>query len=227
MRRLTLVRLLLSVILINIVLTGLFVLTVAGNMPWLAHLMPGEVGFGAGFWGNYVFLSLAVLINAALVLGTGFIVLIPAIFDDEPKAALEQINAARWIFRIGALLFILAFPVVCFTVARAQPQGAMFIDGNAPVWNTDIRFNDVALFTTDQVISAITFDAPEIFGRRLGDITFNRGEPSMPPAVLIFRIVVTLTFLTALIAAWRESTLASRLPVPPANGKKPEAEKPA
>jgi hypothetical protein len=226
MRRLTLVRLLLGVILINIVLTGLFVLTVAGDMPWLAHLMPGKVGFGAGLWGNYVYLSLAVLINAAMVLGTGFIVLVPAIFDDEAKTAHEQISAARWIFRIGALLFILAFPVVCFTVARAEPQGAMFVDGNAKISNADVHFDDVALFTADQVISAMTFNAPEIFNRRLSAFELDRDQPWIPTVVLVFRIVVTLTFLTALVAASRESTLASRLPAPSAKETKPEEEKP-
>ena len=225
MVRLTLVRLLLSVILINIVLTGLFVLTVAGDGGWLAGLLPGEVGFGAGFWGNYVFLSLAVLINAVLVLGTGFIVLVPAVFDDEPKTALEQIRAARWVFRIGALLFILAFPVVCFTVARAQPQGAMFVESNTPVSNAGVHFNDVALFTTDQIISAITFNAPEIFARRLGTLELNRDQPWMPTVVLIFRIVVTLTFFTALVAAGRQSALAPSSPMEKtseSNGKKPE-----
>ncbi len=219
MVRLTLVRLLLGVILINIALTGLFVLTVAGDGGWLASLLPGEVGFGAGLWGNYVFLSLAVLINAVLVLGTGFIVLVPAIFDDEPKTALEQIGAARWIFRIGALLFILSFPVVCFTVAHAEPHGTMFVEDNAPVANADLHFDDVATFAVDQVISAITFNAPEIYARKLGALEINHDQPWMPTVVLIFRIVVMLTFLTALVAATRQSALSPSKP----EGKEPES----
>lgn len=225
MVRLTLVRLLLGVILINIVLTGLFVLTVAGDGGWLSSLLPGEVGFGTGLWGNYVFLSLAVLINAVMVLGTGFIVLVPAIFDDAPKTALEQIAAARWIFRIGALLFILSFPVVCFTVAHAEPHGAMFVENNAPVANADVHFDDVATFAVDQVISAISFNAPEIFARKLGALELNRDQPWMPTVVLIFRIVVTLTFLTALVAATRQSALALSAPAEKTPEPAPEKSK--
>ncbi len=217
MRRLPLVRLLLGVILINLVLTGLFVLAVAGDAPWLASLLPGEVGFSAHAWGNYVFLALAVMINAVFILSAGFAVLLPTIGEPDSALAIEHIGVARWIFRIGALLFILAFPVVCFTVARADPQGAMFVDGSAPVSNADARFNDVALFTTDQVISAITFNAPEIFARRLGTLELNRDQPWMPTVVLVFRIIVTLTFLTALVAAARQSALA-----PPPIEKTPE-----
>lgn len=212
MVRLTLVRLLLGVILINIALTGLFVLTVTGDGGWLARRLPGDFGFGAEYWGNYVFLSLAVLINAVLVLGTGFIVLFPAVFDDEPRKALEQISAARWIFRIGALLFALSVPVVWFTFARAEPQGAMFVSANGPVANSEVRFNDIARFTVDQAASAVSFNAPEIFGFKLGSLDLNRAEPGMPVSVLIFRIIATLTFFLALLAAARESALASRVP---------------
>ncbi|MGQ0741772.1 MAG: hypothetical protein ACT4OG_05690 [Alphaproteobacteria bacterium] len=210
MVRLALVRLLLCVVLINIALTALFVMSVTGHGDWLARLLPGEMGPGAGLWGNYVFLSLAVLVNAILILGTGFTVLVPAIFDDEPRAALSEINAARWIFRIGALLFVLVFPVVFFTIAHAEPEGAIFVYGGVPVTNGDIEFDDIALFTADQVVSAITFGTPEVFGRAVGDLMLNRDQAWTPAAVLVFRIVVALTFLTALVAAGREAALTAR-----------------
>jgi hypothetical protein len=210
MVRLALVRLLLSVILINIVLTGLFVTSITGHGDWLARLLPGEMGPGAGFWGNYVFLSLAVLINAVLVLGTGFIVLVPAIFDDEPRAALSEVNAARWIFRIGALLFVLVFPALFFTIAHAEPEAAIFLRNGVPVANDGVEFNDVALFTTDHIFSAITFGAPEVFGRSVGNLVLNHELNWALAAVLIFRIVVALTFLTALVAAGREAALVAR-----------------
>jgi hypothetical protein len=208
MRRFMLVRLLLGVILINIVLTTLFVLTVAGDFPLLASLVPGEVGFHAGAWGNYVFLALAVMINAIFILSSGFLVLLPTIGDPDQARVVEDIGVARWIFRIGALLFILAFPVVCFTVAHAEPQAAMFVDSNGPVSNVGVGFDDVLRFSADQTISAITFNAPEIFHRQLAALSLNSGEPWMPTVILVFRIVVTLTFLTALVAAGRQSALA-------------------
>jgi len=212
MGRLTLVRLLLVVILINIALTGLFILTAGGNAPWLESLLPGKFGFGADDWGNYVFLSLALLINAILVLGTGFVVLLPAVFDREAKAALQEIDAARWIFRIGALLFAIAVPMVLFTLARAEPGGHMFADNHNPVVNSEVNFEQVALFTVDQAASAVSFNAPEIFGVKIGPLDLNRSEPWMPPAILVFRIIATLTFFLALLAATRESALAARLP---------------
>ena len=212
MGRLTLVRLLLVVILINILLTGLFVLTAGGNAPWFESLLPGTFGFGTDDWGNYVFLSLALLINAVLVLGTGFVVLLPAMFDREAKAALEEIDAARWIFRIGALLFVIAVPLVLFTFARAEPDGRMFTDDYNPVANSAVSFEQVALFTVDQAASAVSVGAPELFGLKVGPLDLNRREPWMPPTILAFRIIATLTFFLALLAATRESTLAARMP---------------
>ena len=218
--RFTIVRLLLGVILINIVLTALFVLTVAGDFPLLARLLPGEVGFSAHAWGNYVFLALAVMINAIFVLSCGFAVIVPTIGDHDKDRVLEDTQVARWIFRIGALLFVLAFPVVCYTVAHAESAGAMFVDyeGTA-VQNDDVALNDVLRFTADQVISGITFGAPEVFDRQLGNLYINPDEPFMPTVVLIFRIVVTLTFLTALVAAGRQSALKNEVH-PPSNANK-------
>lgn len=207
-----LVRLLLIVILINILLTGLFVLTIGGSAPWLADILPGEFGFGVGYWGNYVFLSLALLINAILVLGTGFLVLFPAVFDHAASAAMPEINAARWTFRIGALLFAIAVPMVLYSFARAQPAGHMFTYDSGPVRNAEVSFEDTVLFTVDQAASAVSFNAPEIFGVKVGPLDLNRGEPWMAPSILAFRIIATLTLFLALLAAGRESALAARMP---------------
>jgi hypothetical protein len=240
--RFTLVRLLLAVILINTVLISLFVFDIAGDTNWLSEILPGRfgVGTGSGFWGNYVFLSLLFLINAVLILGTGFAVVIPALLDrlvispsrltgiltnragvsgaaceavvtavrTEQEAERQQLLAGRWVFRLGALFFVLAFPALCFSFARADAGGTpLFADAHGPVANANVQFNDVITYTADQVFGAVALDAPEIYAIRFSPLTHNLDNAWMPTVAFLFRAVVGLILITGLLAVFRGRVL--------------------
>jgi len=238
-RRFTLVRLLLLVILINTVLISLFVF----DADRLSTVLPGHFGAGAESWGNYVFVSLLFLINAVLILGAGFAVVIPTLLDrlaispsrlkgiltnragvssaaceavvtavrEEQEEERAQLLGGRWVFRIGALFFILAFPALCFSFARADASGTpLFADthGNT-VANANVEFNDVVTYTADQVFGAVALDAPEIFAIRFSPLTPNLGNTWMPMAAFLFRAIVGLILVTGLLAIFRGAVLRS------------------
>lgn len=266
--RFTLVRLLLVVILINTVLITLFVIDITSGSTYLQAILPGKFGVGdQGGWGNYVFLSLLLLINAVLVLGTGLGLMIPTLLDRiaiSPKrlkgiltnragvtgAACEQVvsavreeqegerqhlMASRWVFRIGVLFFILAFPTLCFAYAHADAEGvSLFADAQtkAPVPNAGVTFSEIMRYTGDQALGAIALDAPEIYDIRISSITHNPQSPWMPTMAFLFRAILGLILITGLLAIFRGAVLrsytqTSEVRTPPAKPAEEPAPAPA
>lgn len=243
--RFTLVRLLLIVILINTALITLFVIDISSGSRWLSSILPGKFGVGdQSGWGNYVFLSLLLLINAVLVLGTGLGLMIPTLLDrlaisptrlkgiltnragvsgsaceavvsavrDEQEAERQQLLASRWVFRIGALFFILAFPALCYSYAHADGKGVpLFADAKThmTVSNETVTIRDVVSYTGDQAFGAVALDAPEIYEIRFSPITHNRDNPWMPTGAFLFRAILGLILITGLLAIFRGSVLRS------------------
>jgi hypothetical protein len=245
MQRFTLVRLLLFVILINTILMALFVVDITNNSQWLSAILPGRFGVGdAGGSGNYVFLSLLLLINAVLVLGTGLGLMIPTLLDrlaisprrlksiltnragvsgaaceavvsavrEEQEVERQQLLASRWVFRIGALFFLAAFPLLCYNYARADANGAPLFasaESGATIPNGDVQFRDVLSYAGDQAFGAVALDAPEIYNIRFSNITHNPHDPWMPTMAFLFRAILTLILITGLLAIFRGAILRS------------------
>lgn len=254
--RLTLVNLLIGVILINLVLIGLFVFTIAGQLEGLSAILPGTFGVGGDFWGNYVFLSLVLLVNALLFVSAAVAVLVPAMVDgvtvdpgrivrlltgraavsqetadavaaaiyEDQDAAFGQVRAARHMFRFGVLLFVVAFPLICFTVAHAEPKREMFAAAHGAILNETVAFDDVALFAVDQIANVVFLDAPEVYGTKLSKLTFNPDDPRMPTAVFAFRMAIGFMALIALMAILRETALLSYRRARPAAPERPGKE---
>jgi hypothetical protein len=243
--RFTLVRLLLVVILINTVLITLFVIDITSGSKWLSQILPGNFGVGdQSGWGNYVFLSLLLLINAVLVLGTGLGLMIPTLLDrlaisprrlkgiltnragvsgvaceavvsavrEEQEAERQQLVASRWVFRIGVLFFLLAFPALCFSYAHADPNGVSLFanaETDAALPNGDVKLNDILTYTGDQALGAVALDAPEIYRIRFSPITHNINNPWMPTMAFLFRALLGLILITGLMAIFRGNVLRS------------------
>jgi hypothetical protein len=256
--RFTLVRLLLVVILINTVLITLFVIDITSGSKWLSQILPGNFGVGdQGGWGNYVFLSLLLLINAVLVLGTGLGLMIPTLLDrlaispprlkgiltnragvsgaaceavvsavrEEQEAERQQLLASRWVFRIGVLFFLVAFPTLCYSYAHADANGVSLFanaETDAPVPNGGIVFADVLSYTGDQALGAVALDAPEIYRIRFSPLTHNMSNPWMPTMAFLFRAVLGLILVTGLMAIFRGAVLRSYTRPVEAPAPKPE-----
>jgi hypothetical protein len=244
--RLTLVRLLLVVILINTILITLFVIDITSGSQWLSQFLPGRFGVGdESGWGNYVFLSLLLLINAVLVLGAGLGLIIPTLLDrlaisptrlkgiltnragvsgaaceavvsavrEEQEDERQHLLASRWVFRIGVLFFVLAFPALCLTYARAAGDGVpLFADATNPdrsIANNTIMLEDVMSYTGDQAFGAVALDAPEIYRIRFSPLTHNPKHPLMPTVAFLFRAILGLILITGILAIFRGAVLQS------------------
>lgn len=253
-RRFTLVRLLLAVILINTVLITLYVLDTSGSLTTLSSILPGfgeGTKWGNYVFLSFLFVINAVLIlgtglavvftalldrlsisptrlksiltNRAGVSGVACENVVSAV-RDEQETERQQLLAGRWVFRIGALFFIIAFPALCFTYAHADDHGTpLFVnaDTHAAVPNSAVEFNDVMTYTGDQLLGAVALDAPEIYAIRFSKLNHNLDHPWMATVAFLFRSIAGLILIVGLLAIFRGGMLRSYTRRPDKNTAQP------
>lgn len=251
-RRFTLVRLLLAVILINTVLITLYVLDTSGSLKTLSAILPGfgeGTKWGNYLFLSFLFVINAVLVlgtglavvipalldrlsispsrlkgiltNRAGVSGSACEAVVAAVRDEQEEER-QQLLGGRWVFRIGALFFVVAFPALCFSYAHADDHGTpLFVHAGThdPIANGSVEFNDVMTYTADQLLGAVAFDAPEIYEIRFSPLNHNLANPWLPTVAFLFRVIVGLILVTGLLAIYRGAVLGSYV-------RKPEAAPP-
>jgi hypothetical protein len=138
---------------------------------------------------------------------------------EEAVGTHHQLMVGRTIFLVGAVFLIVAFFAVILSFARAVPDGTMFAHpadavataGNAapctprtlPAANKDVRSREVALYTADQTLAAVTFNAPAIYGVRFAPIVKNAGQPLLTHTVFAFRLIIGFSLLLTILSFLR------------------------
>jgi len=206
-RRFLGIRLLLFFVAINTTMMLVLVSSLTARKPWLANVIPGEWGQGhsTGLW---VFFSLVLLVNALAILLAGLVMVVPALREGERG---YQRLAGSLVLLVAGLFLVLAFGFVTLSFVRALPNGDLFrvIDAGAylaapaqpgPVANSAITGGQVRMFTVDQLARAALFDAPDVYGIHLSQLTNNPANRIFTHFTFAFRVVMGLIEFLILLA---------------------------
>jgi len=147
---------------------------------------------------------------------------------EDAVNAYYQLVVGRAILFCGAIFLILAFFAVSYVFTRAVPDGAMFqsavpvqttnagkvadltVIGYASVKNSTVRANQIARFTADQVVAAVTLNAPHIYGFRFVALSSNPKLPFFTYFLFAFRLILIFTLLLMVISFLRRPQRPAR-----------------
>jgi hypothetical protein len=139
---------------------------------------------------------------------------------EDAVNAHTQLLVGRAILFAGAIFLACAFFAVVLTVARATPNGQMFVKPNItvavsadaltsltydglPVKNKDVRIREIVEYTADQVAAAAALNAPAIYGIRFAPVTNNLKLPLFTHFVFAFRTILGFTLVLFVISFLR------------------------
>jgi len=131
-----------------------------------------------------------------------------------------QLLVGRAILLAGAIFLACAFFAVVLTVARATPDGHMFVKPSITVavsadeqvsftpWgltvkNKDVRTREILEYTVDQVAAAAALNAPAIYGIRFAPVINNLKLPLFTHFVFAFRTILGFTLVLFVISFLR------------------------
>ena len=138
-----------------------------------------------------------------------------------------QLLVGRAILLAGAIFLACAFFAVVLTVARATPNGQMFVaqrlvpvthevsaddelvivTGTATSWtpikNKDVRIRQIVEYTADQGAAAAALNAPAIYGIQFAPFTNNLKLPLFTHFVFAFRTILGFTLVLFVISFLR------------------------